>query len=119
MALRALAADVPGVRSAVLATSDGLVAVAEPSADGADEIAAMTAAVVARAQQIASVAVGGALEDCSIRTGTGAVCLVSVTDRYVLALGASDGVPLGLVLRQCRTAADVLATILTDRFESV
>lgn len=117
--LRALLADVPGVRSAVLSSSDGLVVAAEPSSGTADEIAAMTAAVVALAQQIGSTVVGGTFQDCSVRTAAGAVCLVAVTGRYVLALGAGDGVPLGLVLRQSRTAAAVLATILTDRFDSV
>ncbi|MGF1645866.1 MAG: roadblock/LC7 domain-containing protein [Kineosporiaceae bacterium] len=117
--LRALCADIVDVRGAVLSSSDGLVVVAEPASENSAEVAAMAAALVALAQQLGSAVVGGRLEDCCVRTASGVVCLVAVTERHVLSVGTGGGVPLGLVLRQSRTAAAVLSRILDDQLDVV
>ncbi|MEW6180198.1 MAG: roadblock/LC7 domain-containing protein [Chloroflexota bacterium] len=111
--LRELQASSPDIEASAVVSIDGLsIASALPQGVEEDRVSAMSAAMLALGERIASELGRGEIEQVYIRGEKGYVVLMSVGEEAVLTTLAREQAKLGLILLDMRRAAEDLAKLI-------
>ena len=116
-ALANLYSSVPLMRGSVLASVDGRVLAAEFDDSRKDAIAAVVASGFALGGKLGEIIGSNGVEEMTVRTADGFVCLFSVGDRAVLAAMAMPDANVGLLNLRAREAAESLSGLVPDLLE--
>lgn len=111
--LRDLQATTPEIEASAVVSVDGLaMASSLPSNIEEDRVSAMSAAMLALGERIASELGRGSLDQVYVRGKDGLVILMSVGEEAVLTTLVREGARLGLILLDMRRTADDLARLV-------
>lgn len=111
--LRELQASSPDIEASAVVSIDGLsIASALPQGVEEDRVSAMSAAMLALGERIASELGRGEIEQVYIRGQKGYVVLMAVGEEAVLTTLAREQAKLGLILLDMRRAAEDLAKLI-------
>ncbi len=111
--LRDLQATTPEIEASAVVSVDGLaMASSLPSNIEEDRVSAMSAAMIALGERIASELGRGSLDQVYVRGKDGLVILLAVGEEAVLTTLVREGARLGLILLDMRRTADDLAGLV-------
>jgi predicted regulator of Ras-like GTPase activity (Roadblock/LC7/MglB family) len=112
--MQALRDRVTGVTGAALASRDGLIIKADVDHVNPDNLAALAAAWLGVAQRMASEAGQGALREAVTRSSGGFVAIYAVGRTAVLLLTGDEGLDVGRLHRESRTAVENIEALLAS-----
>ncbi|HSI84912.1 MAG: roadblock/LC7 domain-containing protein [Candidatus Methylacidiphilales bacterium] len=104
--------DVPELRGALVATTDGLAVAHSLSSGDANRIAAMVATALGLGKRICDSIGGGDLSETSFTGAAGQVYVYSAGKKGVLGVLAAVGSNVGLIHLEARDAAAQIQTVL-------
>ena len=113
--LQQLQMTTPDIEATAIVSVDGLtIASSLPAGVGEDRVSAMSAAMLALGERIASELGRGSLDEVYVKGENGYVILRAVGDEAVLTVLARQQTKLGLLFLDMRRACDDLADLLHD-----
>jgi predicted regulator of Ras-like GTPase activity (Roadblock/LC7/MglB family) len=112
--MQALRDRVTGITGAAVASRDGLIIKADVDGVNPDNLAALAAAWLGVAQRMASEAGQGALREAVTRSSGGYVAIYAVGRTAVLVLTGDEGMDVGRLHRESRTAVENLEALLAS-----
>ncbi len=111
--LRDLASGTPAVEASAVVSVDGLImASALPVGIEEDRVSAMSAAMLALGERIATELGRGSIEQVYVRGNSGYVILMSIGEEAVLTALVREDAKLGLIFLDMKRAADDLTKLV-------
>jgi uncharacterized protein len=111
--MQALRERIRGLTGTAVASRDGLIIREDIGGLDADNLAALTAAVLAVSQRLAAEAGQGSLRETLTRSTGGYVAVYAVGTAAVLVLIGDEGLDLTRLHRESRAAIDNIEALLT------
>lgn len=112
--MHALRDRVTGITGAAVASRDGLIIEGDVDGVNPDSLAALAAASLSVAQRMASEVGQGALREAVTRSTGGYVAIYAVGRTAVLVLTGDEGLDIGRLHRESRTAVDNIETLVAQ-----
>jgi predicted regulator of Ras-like GTPase activity (Roadblock/LC7/MglB family) len=112
--MQALRDRVTGITGAAVASRDGLIIKADVDGVSPDNLAALAAAWLGVAQRMASEAGQGVLREAVTRSSGGYVAIYAVGPTAVLLLTGDEGLDVGRLHRESRTAVENIEVLLAS-----
>ncbi len=99
-----LRTNMPDIRSAIVASPDGLLVAERGAGDTASRLAAMAATALGLGRRIAQTAQTGEFDELVVRGKSGYLAVFAVGNRAILALTLPEGGNLGLLRLEAESA---------------